>query len=260
MLQALIFGLIASSAFIVGVLIGLFTTPPRKVIAAILAFGGGILVSALTFDLMEEAFEKGSTAWVIGGFLVGAVIYVAIATILDRMAAASPKREGRHARDVEPGAHRKRETTEVAAISGTALLFGTVLDGIPENAAIGIGLQAEGNGLGIVLLAAVFMSNLPNTITSTIGMRQEGRSGRFIFLVWTAVAVACVLAAVGGYALLSGMPENLVAATLALAAGSILAMLADTVFPEAFENGGPFVALSTAVGFALALLLAELTR
>ncbi len=108
-----------------------------------------------------------------------------------------------------------------------------------------------------MLLAAVFLSNLPNTITSTIGMRQEGRSSAFILSVWTIVAVACTLSAVAGYALLGGLPENLVAAMLALAAGSILAMLADTVFPEAFENGGPLVALATAVGFATALVLAD---
>ena len=256
---AIVFGLIASSAFIVGVLIGLFTNPPRRLIAGVLAFGGGILVSALAFDLMEEATEKGHLSFVIGGFMVGAAIYVAIAELLDRMAAKSPKREGRSAEDVVPDAHRKPETPEVAAISSMALLAGTVLDGIPENAAIGISLHAEGQSLGIVLLAAVFMSNLPNTITSTVGMRQEGRSRGYIFGVWALVAVACVIAAVAGYALLGGMPENLIAGMLALAAGSILAMLADTVFPEAFHIGGPVVALATAVGFATALLLAELT-
>ena len=260
-LQALIFGVIASSAFVVGVLIGLFTSPPRRVVAGILAFGGGILVSALAFDLMEEALHAGSTAWVVGGFLFGAVLYVVIAVVIDRMAAQSPKREGRLARDVEPDAHRKRESSEVATISGMALLAGTVLDGIPENAAIGIGIAAEeGGSLGIVLLAAVFMSNLPNTITSTVGMRNEGRSRLYIFTVWSIVAVACVIAAVAGYALLAGLPENIIGAVLALAAGSILAMLADTVFPEAFENGGPLVALATAIGFSSALLLAQLTQ
>ena len=260
MLQALLFGVIASSAFIVGVLIGLFTNPPRRVVAGILAFGGGVLVSALAFDLMEEAVEQGNIGWVLGGFMFGAVLYVVLTSIVDRMAAASPKREGRHARDVTPGAKRKREAPEEAAISGTALLLGTTLDGIPENAAIGIGLAAGGGGLGIVLLFAVFMSNLPNTITSTVGMRQEGRSRMYIFIVWSIVAVACVISAVAGYALLSGLPDNLIAASLALAAGSILAMLADTVFPEAFENGGPLIAIATATGFAGALLLAQITH
>ena len=258
---AFLFGALASSAFIVGVAIGLFTNPPRKVVAGLLAFGGGILVSALTFDLMEEAFETGNTASVLIGFMIGALIYVGITVLLDRMAAQSPKREGRRSQDVVPDAHRKHETAEQAVVSGTAILAGTVLDGIPENAAIGIALQApgEGHSLGIVLLAAVFLSNLPNTITSTVGMRQEGRSSRYIFGVWTIVAIACTAAAVLGYVLLGGLPGNVVAAMLGLAAGSILALLADTVFPEAFENGGPFVALATAIGFATALILAQVT-
>ncbi|MBA2275938.1 MAG: hypothetical protein H0W00_04470 [Chloroflexi bacterium] len=257
MATALVFGLAASSAFLIGVLVGLFATPPKRIVAAILAFGGGILVSALSFELVTEAFEKGTTFFVVGGFLLGAVIYVAIAVLLDRLAARSPKREGRHAADVVPGAHGKPESAEVATISSMALLAGTVLDGIPENAAIGISLLADGRGLGIVLLFAVFLSNLPNTITSTIGMRQEGRSVAFIVSVWSVVAVACTLSTVAGYALLGGLPPDLVAAMLALAAGSILAMLSDTVFPEAFENGGPLVALATAVGFACALVLAQ---
>ncbi len=259
MLTALLFGAIASSAFVVGVLIGLFTSPSRRVVAAVLAFGGGVLVSALTFDLIEEAFETGTTPYVIGGFLVGALIYVAVASVLDRMAAQSPKREGRNSEDVVPNAPRIPETKAAATVSGMALLAGAILDGIPENAAIGISLHAEGQQLGIVLLAAVFLANLPESISSTVGFREEGRSNAWIVGIWAVAGVACMLATVVGYALLGGLPPNLIGAALALAAGGILAMLADTVFPEAFENGGPVVALATAVGFSCALLLAQAT-
>ena len=258
MLTAMLYGLLASSGFIIGALIGLFTTPPRRVVAGVIAFGSGILVSALTFDLMEEAFEKGHPAFAIGGFLVGALIYVLISYALDRMAALSPKREGRDPRDVKPGARAIPESPEVAAISGTALLVGTVLDGVPENAAIGISLTVEGSSLGLVLLGAVFLSNVPSSISSVVGMRQEGRSRRYIAAVWGVVTVACTLATVAGYALLGGLSSNMVSAMLALAAGGILAMLADTMMPEAFANGGPFVAMATAVGFACALVLTHL--
>ena len=159
-----------------------------------------------------------------------------------------------------PDAQVRSESPEQAAISGTALLVGTVLDGIPENAAIGISLHAEGESLGLVLLGAVFLSNLPATISSSIGMRQEGRSRMYIIAVWGIVAIACTLAAVAGYALLGGLPPNMISAMLALAAGGILAMLADTMMPEAFQNGGPFVALATAVGFTCAFLLSQLTH
>ena len=261
MTTALIYGLIASSGFVVGVLLGLLTAPPRRVLAGVIAFGAGTLVCALTFELMEEAFETGTTSWSLAGFLAGALLYILIDQGLERMAAASPRREGRDPQDVKPGAAAIPETSEQATISDMALLAGTALDGVPENAAIGIGLAAErGTGLGLVLLGAVFMSNLPGSLSSTVGMRQEGRSAGFILGAWGAVALACTGACVLGYALLGGLPPAVVGAILALAAGGILAMLADTMMPEAFQNGGPWVAMATAVGFACAFLLARITH
>lgn len=257
MLTAAVYGMLASAGFLIGVLVGLVTTPPRRVIAAIIAFGSGVLVSALTFDLMEEAFVTGSPTYVITGFLLGALIYVLVDAVLERMAAESPKREGRDPQDIEPGAAAKRETPAQAAISGTALLAGAILDGVPENAAIGISLSADGGNLGLLLLAAVFLGNVPESISSAVGMRQEGRSRRYILVLWGVAAIACTLASVVGYALLGGLSPNMVSAVLALAAGGILAMLADTMMPEAFKHGGPFVALATAVGFACAFLLSN---
>ena len=256
---AITYGLLASSSFVVGVLAGLFTTVPRRVVAAIIAFGAGVLVSALTFDLMGEAFEKKTAPWAIGGFLLGAVIYVVTDVGLERLAARSPKRTGRDPQDVVPDAEDRPESKETAAVTGLALLAGALLDGIPENAAIGLSLQAEGRGLGIVLLAAVFLGNVPESLSSAAAMREEGRSRGYILTTWGIVAVICTLATVAGYALLQGLSPNLVSAILALAAGGIIALLADTMMPEAFEHGGPVVALATAVGFACAFLLSELT-
>ncbi len=259
MLGAALYGVLASLGFLVGVGIGLVATPPPWMVAAVIAFGSGVLVCALTFELMEDAFAEGSPAFAIGGFLLGAAIYVVVDLILERLAARSPRREGRDPQDVVPGAPSVEQTTEQAAVSGMALLVGAVLDGIPENIAIGVGLGAEGQGLGLVLLGAVFLDNVPESLGSAVGMRQEGRSRAYVIAVWGAVAVACIAATVLGYALLGDLPANLVGALLALAAGGILAMLADTMMPEAFENGGPVVALATAVGFAAAFLLSHLT-
>ncbi len=258
MLAATIYGLLASAGFLVGVAIGLVVSPPRRVIASVVAFGSGVLVSALTFELMEEAAAEGSVPFTLGGFLLGALIYVVADVGLERLAARSPKRTGRDPQDVVPEAKHVPETAEQAAISGTALLVGAVLDGTPENAAMGVGLAADGRGLGLVLLGAVFLGNVPESISSAVGMRQEGRSRLYVLAVWGAVAVACTLATVLGYALLGGVSSDLVSALLALAAGGILAMLADTMMPEAFEHGGPFVAMATALGFACAFLLSHL--
>ena len=256
---ALLYGSLASSSFVVGVVLGLFTSPPRRIVAGVIGFGAGVLVSALTFDLMREAFDTGGAWYAVGGFLLGAVIYVLADVVLERMAAKSPKRTGRDATDVVAGAEHKSESPQVAAVAGTALLAGALIDGVPESIAIGVSLHAEGPELGLVLLAAVFLGNVPESLGSAAAMRDEGRSRGYIVGVWTAVGLVCVAATVAGYALLSGLSPGMTSAILALAAGGILAMLADTMFPEALQHGGPFVALATAVGFACALLLSELT-
>ncbi len=175
------------------------------------------------------------------------------------MATASPKREGRDAGEVKPGAERIPETTEQTAIGGTALLVGAVLDGIPENAAIGIGLGNEGSDLGLVLLAAVFLGNVPEVSAAPSGcgrraplarLHRRGLGGGDGGLRAGDGGGLCA----AGRALAQHGPRR-----AGLAAGSILAMLADTMFPEAFEHGGPWVAMATAVGFAVAFLLSQAT-
>jgi len=193
MATALLYGSLASSSFVIGVLLGLFTSPPRRLVAGIIGFGAGVLVSALTFDLMREAFDTGGAAYAIGGFLIGAVIYVAADVVLERMAAKSPKRTGRDPTDVVPDAEEKPESPKAATVAGTALLVGAVIDGIPESIAIGVSLHSEGPSLGLVLLAAVFLANVPESLGSAAAMKEEGRSRGYILGVWAAVALVCVV-------------------------------------------------------------------
>ena len=257
---ALLMGLIASSTFPIGVAIGLTLDIPRRVLAGIVAFGAGVLVVALTVELMMEAVEEGSLVWSLAGLLAGSFVYIAIDQALERAAERVPGREGRDPGEVDAPGEAKRETPEQATVSGLAVLVGTALDGVPENAAIGIGLASEkGPTLGFVLLGAVFLSNLPGAISSTIGMQHEGRSRTYIIVAWTLVGAACVASCVAGYALLSGLPPAGQGFMLALAAGGIMAMLADTMFPEAFQTGGPWVALASTVGFATAFVLVHAT-
>ena len=221
-----------------------------------MAFGSGILVSALTFDLMEEAFETGGVAWVVGGFALGALVYVVLDYLLDRMAAgrrsARAPRPGRRRGGENDGRGDRRRDGQRDGAPGRRRPRR-----IPENTAIGVSLSAENSALGIILLLAVFLGNFPESISSSVGMRQEGRPRGYILGVWAGAAIVCTLAAVLGYAVLGGLSQDLISGMLALAAGGILAMLADTMMPEAFENGGPFVALGTAIGFMCAFLLSH---
>ena len=259
MTQAVLFGLLASSAFPIGVALGLLFNLPKRLVASVIAFGAGVLVVALTGELMSEALAEGSVAWAMGGLFMGSIVYILLDLFLDKAAGESPRLEGRTPKDVKPGAAAIPETKAEETVSGMAVLVGSVLDGIPENAAIGMGLASDqGPQLGLVLLGAVFLSNLPSAIASSAGMRKAGRSNAYIAIAWSLVSIACTISCVAGFVFLAGLPDSGKSFMLALAAGGILAMLADTMFPEAFRSGGPWVALATTFGFACAFLLSQI--
>ena len=141
--------------------------------------------------------------------------------------------------------------------SGSALLLGAVLDGIPESAVIGISLLGGGT-VGVPVLLAVFLSNLPEGLSSATGMRRAGHRPTSVLLTWLSVVAASGVAAALGYGLLDGASGNAIGFIEAFAGGAVLTMLADTMMPEAFENGGKSVGLITVLGFALAYLLSTL--
>lgn len=136
---------------------------------------------------------------------------------------------------------------------GLALLAGVTLDGVPENLAMGVALL---EGSAVTLLVAIFASNLPEAIVGAGKMRGE-RSEREIVLIWTATAVLLAIAVVVGFAALRGLDPSGLSWPLGFAAGAVLASLADTLMPEAFGEGGPFVAYATALGFLTAFLISS---
>jgi ZIP family zinc transporter len=129
-----------------------------------------------------------------------------------------------------------------------------MLDGIPESAVIGVSLL-DGGAVGVAVVAAVFLSNIPESMSAAVGLRRAGHSTVWILTLWLAVAAMSAAAAAAGYALLDGTSAGTVAAVQAFAAGAILTMLADTMMPEAFEDSGPAVGLVTCAGFIAAFLL-----
>ncbi len=253
MITAGIYGLIGGMALFIGALIGLYIKISKRTIGVVMAFGSGVLISALTFDLMEQAYQLGGFDSVSIGFIAGAVLFVVGDYLIDSY--------GGYARK---SVHGKRHMTKKIAAgnsklasSGSAIFLGALLDGIPESAAIGIGLAA-GNGVGLSMLVAVFLSNLPEGISGAMGMKESGRSHGYIMAVWSGTIALSGAAAAVGYTFLGHASRDTIAATLALAAGAILAMIADTMMPEAFEEGGRFVALVTVTGFLLAFVVSHL--
>lgn len=244
-LQALFWGTLAGSALVLGSALSWWWSIPAKVVSLIMSFGAGVLVSALAFDLVDEAVRGGGLWSTVGGFLTGAVVYVAANALLATRGAQHRKRS------------RGKQPSEADSPgSGTAIAVGALLDGIPESVVLGLGLVA-GGAVSPAVLAAVFISNVPEGLSSTAGMKRAGRSAGYVFSVWGGIAILSGLASVIGYATLQNAPGEVVAFITATAAGAILAMLADTMIPEAFEEHHMLTGLVTATGFVAAFAISQ---
>ncbi len=245
MLEAGAWGLLGASSLLVGALIGTGRRAvPTRALGLILGFGAGTLLSAVAFELTEEAYTLGGADAVALGLAAGGLAYFAGDQAIGRR--GGEKRMSPH--------RRRREGPPQGDDSGAALLLGAVLDGIPESVVIGISLLG-GQRVSVAVLAAVFLSNLPEAIGSSAGMRKEGISRRQILLIWLAVVLASGAAAALGFGLLNGAGDNTVALIEAFAGGAVLTMLVDEMIPQARADGGLPVGLATVLGFALAYLL-----
>ena len=244
-LQAGLWGLLAGGALVIGALVAWLFPVPRKLVASVMAFGAGVLISALAFDLVDEAETSGGLVPTVIGFLAGAVVYVAANIVLARHGARHRKRSG----DQQPS-----ESDQGG--SGAAIAIGALLDGIPESVVLGLSLLG-GGGIGVPVLAAIFISNLPEGLSSSAGMKRNGRSAVYVFGVWIAIAVASGLAGLMGCLLLQGATAATIAVITAIAAGAILAMIADTMIPEAFERTHMYAGLIATVGFLVAFTISR---
>lgn len=237
MLEATAWGALGASSLLIGALLGATGRIHMRAVGLVLGFGAGALISAVSFELTEEAFELGGAGATSAGLALGALAFFAGDSVLHRRGAGD----------------RKLVRAEEDA-SGTALLLGATLDGIPESIVIGITLLAGGE-VSVAMLAAVFISNLPEGIGGASGMRAAGSSTTSVLASWTLVAGVCAISAGFGYTALDGASDELVALIQAFAAGGVLTMLIDAMIPDAYHQGGRTTGLLAVLGFALAALL-----
>jgi ZIP family zinc transporter len=214
-------GALAASSLVIGAAIGLARPWPQKLVGLVLGFGAGALISAVSFELVQDGVQKARGLPVAIGLAVGALTYYVAA--------------GR-----------------VAAMGGgAALALGAFLDGIPEQMVLGIGL-ASGEPVSVGLLAAIFVSNLPEAIGGATDMKRQMHSDRKVILSWVGIAGFCALATVVGYGIADIVSNELQAAINGFAAGALIVMLVDSMIPEATERAGRTTGLVTTLGFAVA--------
>ena len=232
-------GTLAASSLVIGAIIALLFRIGLRTIGLIMAFGSGVLISAISFDLVQEAVDKSSGhGWVVGGFFAGCLVFFGGDWLIDRLG----------------GSQRKDPDGSQEGGSALSIVLGSVLDGIPESMVIGLTIF-EGGAVGAAYLAAVFISNLPESISSTSGLATSGWKKSRILWMWIAIALISGLASLAGYGLFQHSSPEVVAFVLTFAAGAILTMLANTMMPEAFEHGGKLVGIMVTLGFAVAFTI-----
>jgi ZIP family zinc transporter len=226
-LEALGWGSLAASSLIVGAVLGVLRDWNQRVVGLVLGFGAGALVASISFELAEEGFRVGGALPVALGLIIGAITFY--------FADMGVSRLGGRARQA----------------AGSSLALGALLDGLPEQAVLGIGI-ATGPGVSLALLIAIFVSNLPEAIGSASDMKSAGNPSRDILLLWTAVATLCALATVAGLALQQSAGKELQGGINGFAAGALLVMLVGSMIPEASEKARDQAGLAAVLGFAVA--------
>jgi ZIP family zinc transporter len=239
MLNAFLFGLLATSSLVIGGVIASRFSLSKRIIGIILGFGAGTLISAISYELFFESVElaKG-TGFPAYGFFAGAFIFFFADRIIEHFGAGNPK---------DPKLHSSSKLI-------VPMVLAIILDGIPESIVIGLGIF-EGGSVSMAMLVAVFISNLPEAIAGTTGMKSSGWSRKKILFIWLGIALVCAFSTVAGFSLFSGASEHWMAFIQSFAGGAILIMLANSMIPEAYEHGGKLAGVFTVMGFFLSVTI-----
>jgi zinc transporter, ZIP family len=233
-------GALGGSALLIGALIAYRLAPSRGVIAVVMALGTGLLIGSVSFELIDEALKTRTVAWVALLVLVGAAVFTVGDWLLSR----------------NGGGERKDPTGAQADGSPLAIVLGSVLDGVPESFVLG--LTVLQGGVSLSLLAGVALSNLPEGMSSSSGLKAAGWPQRRVVLLWSVVVVVSAVSAAAGFVLLDPASGRTGALVQAFAAGALLAMLADTLLPEAYKVEGVLTGSLVVVGFAVSLALSAI--
>jgi ZIP family zinc transporter len=237
MVEAFGWGALGASALLIGALISYQLAPTRQVIAVVMALGTGLLIGSVSFELIDEALKTETVAWVGLLVLAGAAVFTVGDWLLERRG----------------GGDRMDPSGAQAAGSSLAIVLGSVLDGIPESFVLG--LTVLQGGVSLSLLAGVALSNLPEGMSSSSGLKAAGWPRGRVVVMWLIVIAVSALSAAAGYVVLDPTSGDTGALVQGFAAGALLAMLADTLLPEAYDVEGVLTGPLVVTGFAASIAL-----
>jgi ZIP family zinc transporter len=235
--EAFGWGALGAAALLAGALIAYLLSPSRGVIAVVMALGTGLLIGSVSFELVDDALEHQAVAWVALMVLLGAAVFTFGDWVL--------RRRG--------GGERKDPEGAQAEGSPLAIVLGSVLDGIPESFVLG--LTVLQGGVSVALLVAVVLSNLPEGMSSSSGLKAAGWPRGRVVAMWSVVVLVSALASAAGYVMLDPASGRTGALVEAFAGGALLAMLANSLLPEAYDVEGVFTGPLVVVGFAVSLAM-----
>lgn len=240
MVQALFWGAIAGLSLILGAIVGLFVPLPRKLTGFIMAFGTGVLIGAAVFELLGDIEVDTGYSYAIFGFLIGAVLFTAAELLISK----------------KGGKERKRSKEKKSNHSGLAIFIGSIIDAIPESIIIGVSILKD-HTVSLVIVLAIFISNFPEALSSSVGLKKDGYTTRKILFMWIIVFGLTSLSSFMGYVTFKELSGEYMYLVSGLAAGGIIAMVSSTMMPEAFEEGGPVVGLLSALGLLCSFILSS---
>lgn len=238
MWSALLWGGIAGSAVLLGAIVDLLFSIKKRIIGYVMSFGTGVLIGAAVYELLGDSARDGGLLSTSAGFLAGAAVFTGLDFLLSKRG----------------GSGRKRSATDAHSAAGMAIFIGTVMDAIPESLMIGASILEE-KGVSWLLVIAIFISNIPEGLSSTSGLKKSGYRKKTILSLWLSVLIVSALSSWLGYMLLDGASEKVMASISSFAGGGIIAMVASTMMPEAYEEGGPAVGFIASMGLLASLIL-----
>ena len=241
MFEAAGWGALSSSSLIVGALVAYLLKPSVRLTAAVMAIGSGLLIGSVSYDLVADAQHSLPLPWIAVSLMLGAAVFVLGSRLIELR-----------------GGKRRKNPVTGGDDQPLGIVLGSALDGIPESFVLGLSVLT--GGVSMPLLIGIGLSNLPEGMAASAGLRARKWPIGRVMLMWSAVVATSAVSAGLGHTVLASDDGTLTGVVQTFAAGALLAMISDTMIPESYEVERVWTGGLVVGGFAASLLIAASLR